>query len=295
MIVNRTTSILKTLLASICVALFLVAGQKTIAAPGPTYFVVNGSEKTCSTYWTGDEFSHHKLPSGWKIYQETTFYKITTPHGTCALQDEPQDNIYITNLAQNCAKQLNLTYVNKSIIPINQNNVYVHYEASNVYHNHDKTPTYIPAYTEGPFKCHSIKEGINLGLLINNKTKQFTEFIDFGLTMQKGNTSTDTSPKPGDCKILDENWKAYKDVQITSKIITPFGNIDQINPYDKKEVSKSCKAIGLTYVDHVTKNKTSSDVLSTTHILFYALSILAVLAIGLFGIMKYRAKKNQST
>jgi hypothetical protein len=81
----------------------LVLALVSLFAPAMWGIALNQETQECAGYWSGDEFTHYPLPSGWKAYYPDEDGLIHTDIGVCRLP------------AQDCCQQLGDTFVAENI------------------------------------------------------------------------------------------------------------------------------------------------------------------------------------
>jgi hypothetical protein len=81
----------------------LVFAIVSLFAPAMWGIALNQETQECAGYWSGDEFTHYPLPSGWKAYYPDEEGLIHTDVGVCRLP------------AQECCQQLGYTFVAENI------------------------------------------------------------------------------------------------------------------------------------------------------------------------------------
>lgn len=91
----------------ISLILLLFFPLTTLAAPAPWGIAINNQTKECAVYWSGDEFTHYRLPEGWQEYYPANYdgsREIGTPYGKCNFENE-----------EVCCQELGLKYITGNI------------------------------------------------------------------------------------------------------------------------------------------------------------------------------------
>ena len=92
----------------LCIAISISMVNTAFAAPAMWGIAINSEQNECAGYWSGDEFSHYSLPSGWEShypdYEKGSI--IETDFGTCNFTRYDEEE---------CCKSLGLNFVSSNI------------------------------------------------------------------------------------------------------------------------------------------------------------------------------------